>query len=594
MTASWSLLFDDLTVAMLLPVLVVSSCVHVYSTSYMAEDPHPQRFFAYLSMFTAFMLVLVAADSWLGMFVGWEGIGVSSFLLIGFWTSRVQAGKSALLAMTVNRVGDLVLSVGFFAIVWLCASLDYATVLATAPLLNETALTVIGLLLLGGAMAKSAQVPLHTWLPAAMEGPTPVSALIHAATLVTAGVYLLLRSSPLLEYAPTALAVIAWTGALTTFYAAATGLVQTDLKRVIAFSTCSQVGLMVMSVGLSQYAPGLYHLVLHAAVKSLLFLAAGSVIHAAADQQDLRRLGGLVSVLPFTYTALLIGSLSLMATPFLSGFYSKDAVLEAAAGAYTVSGAAAFTLGTLGATLTAFYSFRLLLLAFFTSPSASKTTYLHAHEAPLLLGAPLVLLSLLSVVGGYLGRDLFLGLGTDYLSTALFQLPAHVAMVEAEFGLPQLVKLLPALGTLAGALSAILLYQFMPSLVQHHLTASTLGRSVYTFLNAKWQWDALISGLFLQPGLTLGHMISKSVDRGVVELAGPYGLSEVLPATAYSAARLDSGAVVTSYALTMLVGLLVLVLSVFAAPLLLGSDTVGLVLVTLIGVAVYVRQHART
>lgn len=420
--------------------------------------------------------------------------------------------------------------------------------------------------------------------------PTPVSALIHAATLVTAGVYLLLRSSPLLEYAPTALAVIAWTGALTTFYAAATGLVQTDLKRVIAFSTCSQVGLMVMSVGLSQYAPGLYHLVLHAAVKSLLFLAAGSVIHAAADQQDLRRLGGLVSVLPFTYTALLIGSLSLVATPFLSGFYSKDAVLEAAAGAYTVSGAAAFTLGTLGATLTAFYSFRLLLLTFFTTPNASKVTYLHAHEAPFLLGAPLVLLSLLSVVGGYLGRDLFLGLGTDYLSTALFQLPAHVAMVEAEFGLPQLVKLLPALGTLTGALSAVGLYQMLPSFV-NRVTGYQVGRYVYDFLNAKWQWDALLGGLFVRPGLTLGHLVSKTLDRGVVELAGPYGLSQVLPSTAHTVARLDAGAVVTSYALTMLVGLLVLVVSVFVAPLLLGSDTLGLVLITLIAVAMYTRHH---
>lgn len=388
--------------------------------------------------------------------------------------------------MTINRVGDLFLTVGFFGLVWLSGSLDYATVLPLAPVLNETALTIISLLLLGGAIAKSAQVPLHTWLPAAIEGPTPVSALIHAATLVTAGVYLLLRSSPLLEYAPTALAVITWTGALTTFYAAATGLVQTDLKRVIAFSTCSQVGLMVMSVGLSQYAPSLYHLVLHAAVKGLLFLAAGSVIHASVDQQDLRRLGGLVSLLPFTYTAILIGSLSLIAVPFMSGFYSKDAVLEAAAGAYTLSGSTAFILGTIGATLTAFYSIRLLLLTFFTTPNANKKTYLSTHEAPFLLGAPLVLLSALSLVGGYLGRDLFLGLGTDYLSNGLYQLPVDVVMVEAEFGLAQLVKLLPALGTLIGSLSAVVLYQMTPSLVQG-LTANWLGGSIYGYLNAKWQ-----------------------------------------------------------------------------------------------------------
>lgn len=283
-----------------------------------------------------------------------------------------------------------------------------------------------------------------------------------------------------------------------------------------------------------------------------------------------------------------------MATPFLSGFYSKDAVLEAAAGAYTVSGAAAFTLGTLGATLTAFYSFRLLLLTFFTNPNANKKTYINIHEAPFLLGAPLVFLSVLSVVGGYFGRDLFLGLGTDYLSTALFQLPGHVAIVEAEFGLPQLVKLLPALGTLVGALSAVGLYQMVPvnrdNYVQQ-LTSNSVGRYIYDFLNAKWQWDAIINGLFIRPGLALGHQISKTIDRGVIELAGPYGLSQVLPATAHTVARLDSGAVVTSYALTILVGLLVVIVSVFVAPILLGSDTLGLVLVILIGLAIYIRQY---
>lgn len=420
--------------------------------------------------------------------------------------------------------------------------------------------------------------------------PTPVSALIHAATLVTAGVYLLLRSSPLLEYAPTALATIAWTGAFTTFYAAITGLVQTDLKRVIAFSTCSQVGLIVISVGLSQYAPSLYHLVVHAAVKSLLFLAAGSVIHAVSDQQDLRRLGGLVNFLPFTYTALLVGSLSLVATPFLSGFYSKDAVLEAAAGAYTISGTAAYILGTAGATLTAFYSLRLLLLTFYTVPNAPKSTYMHVHESPILLGLPLVVLSFLSIIGGYLGRDIFLGLGSDYLSTALFQLPSNVAIVEAEFGLPLLVKLLPALGTFFGALSAIILYQFLPSFV-HNFSLTSLGQSMYTFLNSKWQFDALFGGNFVLPGLALGHIVSKTVDRGLVELIGPYGLSTVLPSTAYTASRLDFNAVVTFYALSILLGLLVLVLSIFFVPHLLGTDTIGLVLVSLIGIALYARTE---
>lgn len=393
--------------------------------------------------------------------------------------------------------------------------------------------------------------------------------------------YLLLRSSPLLEYAPTALAVIAWTGALTTLYAAATGLVQSDLKRVIAFSTCSQVGLMIMAVGLSQYAPALYHLAQHAALKALLFLSAGSVIHASADQQDLRRLGGLVGFLPFTYTALLIGSLSLVATPFMSGFYSKDAVLETAAGAYSLSGSTAFMLGTLGATLTAFYSFRLLAMTFFTVPNAPKGDYLSVHEAPFLLGAPLVVLAVISVVGGYLGRDLFLGMGTDYLSTALHQLPANVALIEADFDLPQFVKLLPAIGTLAGAVTAMTLYQLMPKYVLR-LTSGTAGQAVYHFLVAKWGWDQLLTGLFVQPGLNVGGIISKRMDKGFVELLGPHGLSTVLPATANTASHNEASAVVTTFALYMLVGLLVLVISIYASLALTGNDALGLVLVYLV------------
>jgi len=307
MLVTWGFLFDSLTVSMLLPVLVVSSLVHLYSISYMAEDPHNQRFFSYLSMFTFFMLILVSGDNYFIMFIGWEGIGISSYLLINFWFTRIQANKSGIKALTVNRVGDMFLSIGFFAIFWVFGNVDYATVFSVSPFINESAITIIGLLLLIGAMAKSAQIGLHTWLPDAMEGPTPVSALIHAATLVTAGVYLMLRSSPIIEYGPTVLIVITWVGAITAFFAATTGLLQNDLKRVIAYSTCSQMGYLFMAVGLSQYNVALFHLVNHAFFKALLFLAAGAVIHGMADQQDLRRLGGLVNFLPFTYTAILIG-----------------------------------------------------------------------------------------------------------------------------------------------------------------------------------------------------------------------------------------------------------------------------------------------
>jgi len=326
MDVSWGFMFDSLTVSMLLPVLVVSSLVHIFSVDYMSADPHNQRFFAYLSMFTFFMLVLVTGDNYLIMFVGWEGIGISSYLLINFWFTRIQANKSAIKALVVNRVGDMFLSIGFFAIFFVFGNLDYSTVFSIAPFINETIITIIGLLLLLAAMGKSAQLGLHTWLPDAMEGPTPVSALIHAATLVTAGVYLLLRSSPVIEYGPTTLIVITWVGALTAFFAASTGLLQNDLKRVIAYSTCSQMGYLFMACGLSQYNVALFHLVNHAFFKALLFLAAGAVLHATYDQQDQRRLGGLIGFLPFTYTAILIGSLSLMALPWLTGFKLAAAI----------------------------------------------------------------------------------------------------------------------------------------------------------------------------------------------------------------------------------------------------------------------------
>lgn len=562
MLVQWGFLFDSLTVSMLLPVLIVSSLVHLYSISYMAGDPHNQRFFSYLSMFTFFMLVLVAGDNYFIMFVGWEGIGISSYLLINFWYTRMQANKAGMKALTVNRVGDMFLSVGFFAIFWVFGNVDYASVFSVAPYINETAITIIGLLLLVGAMAKSANIPLHTWLPDAMEGPTPVSALIHAATLVTAGVYLMLRSSPIIEYGPTVLVVITWVGALTAFFAATTGLLQNDLKRVIAYSTCSQMGYLFMAVGLSQYNVALFHLVNHAFFKALLFLAAGAVIHGMADQQDLRRLGGLVNFLPFTYTAILIGSLSLMALPFMTGFYSKDLILEVALGQYEVSGTIAYWLGTISAVFTAFYSFRLVSLTFFTTPNAPKGDYLHAHEAPMIIVIPLVILSIMSIVFGYIAKDMFVGVGTDFLSTALFQHPDHITLIEAEFGLPLLMKLLPAIGSLFGAGLALYLYHVVPS-ITISLTNGPIGYGVYSFLNAKWYWDALYNGLIIESGLRIGLVISKVIDRGIIELTGPYGLSTVLTGAGRSVATYDTG-VITSYALYIMLGLVSLIFLVFA------------------------------
>lgn len=474
----------------------------------------------------------------------------------------MQANKAGMKALTVNRVGDMFLSVGFFAIFWVFGNVDYASVFSVAPYINETAITIIGLLLLVGAMAKSANIPLHTWLPDAMEGPTPVSALIHAATLVTAGVYLMLRSSPIIEYGPTVLVVITWVGALTAFFAATTGLLQNDLKRVIAYSTCSQMGYLFMAVGLSQYNVALFHLVNHAFFKALLFLAAGAVIHGMADQQDLRRLGGLVNFLPFTYTAILIGSLSLMALPFMTGFYSKDLILEVALGQYEVSGTIAYWLGTISAVFTAFYSFRLVSLTFFTTPNAPKGDYLHAHEAPMIIVIPLVILSIMSIVFGYIAKDMFVGVGTDFLSTSLFQHPDHITLIEAEFGLPLLMKLLPAIGSLFGAGLALYLYHVVPS-ITINLTNGPIGYGVYSFLNAKWYWDALYNGLIIESGLRIGLVISKVIDRGIIELTGPYGLSTVLTGAGRSVATYDTG-VITSYALYIMLGLVSLIFLVFA------------------------------
>jgi NADH-ubiquinone oxidoreductase chain 5 len=564
----WAFLFDSLTVSMLLPVLIVSSLVHLYSISYMAGDPHNQRFFSYLSMFTFFMLILVAGNNYLILFIGWEGIGISSYLLINFWTTRIQRNKSGIKALTVNRVGDMGLSLGFFAMLWVFGNVDYSSVFALSPYINETAITIIGLLFLVGAMAKSAQLGLHTWLPDRMEGPTPVSALIHAATLVTAGVYLMLRSSPLIEYGPTVLVVTTWLGALTAFVAATTGLLQNDLKRVIAYSTMSQMGYLFMAVGLSQYNVALFHLVNHAFFKALLFLAAGAVIHGMRDQQDLRRLGGLVNFLPFTYTAMLIGSLSLMAFPFLTGFYSKDLILEVALGQYQVSGNAAYWLGTISAVLTRFYSFRLISLTFFTVPNRPKGDYLHAHEAPFIIVIPLVILSIFSIVFGYVAKDAFVGVGTDLLSTALFQHPDHISLIEAEFGLPLALKLLPAIGSLFGAGLALYLYHVVPAFTIH-LTDSSLGKTLYRFLNGKWLIDNVYNGYFITGGLKAGYTISKVIDRGIVELVGPFGFSNALTNTSRNIANYDTG-IITSYALYIILGLISFLFLLFT-PILLGS-----------------------
>jgi len=393
----WGFNFDALTVSMLIPVLIVSSLVHIYSIGYMSHDPHNQRFFSYLSLFTFMMIILVTANSFLLMFVGWEGVGVCSYLLVSFWYTRIAANQSSISAFLTNRVGDCFLTIGMFAILWSFGNIDYTTVFSLAPFLSENIITIIGVCLLIGAMAKSSQIGLHVWLPMAMEGPTPVSALIHAATMVTAGVYLLMRSSPLIEYSSTVLMLCLWIGAITTVFSSLIGLFQQDIKKVIAYSTMSQLGMMVIAVGLSSYNIALFHLINHAFYKGLLFLGAGSVIHAVSDNQDFRRYGGLKPFLPLTYSVMLIASLSLVAFPFMTGFYSKDFILESAYGQFCFSSTAVYFIAVIGAMFTTLYSVKVLYLTFLTNPNGSLIDYKKAHEGDIFMSLPLILLAIFSV-----------------------------------------------------------------------------------------------------------------------------------------------------------------------------------------------------
>jgi len=562
MYISWEFLFDQLTVSMFIPVLYISFLIHVFSTDYMSEDPHNQRFFSYLSLFTFFMLFLVSGGNYFVMFIGWEGIGIVSYLLINFWFTRIQANKAAILALTMNRVGDMGLSIGFFAVFGLFGSLNYATVFSLSPFMNETAITIIALLLLSGAMAKSAQIPLHSWLPGSMEGPTPVSALIHAATLVTAGIYLLLRSSPLLEYSSTALLIITLVGATTAFFAATCGLVQNDLKRIIAFSTISQLGYMVMAVGLSQYNVALMHTVNHAFFKALLFLGAGAVIHSFADQQDVRRMGGLIKFLPFTFSIMLVGTLSLLAIPFLTGFYSKDLILELAYGQYSFSGTYAFILGSITAGFTAFYSFRLISLVFLTVPNGPRNSYLNSHEANLVVIIPLFILSLFSIFFGYVFSDLFVGVGSGFFGNSLFIHPNNISIIEAEFSIGLGIKLLPAILTLFGAILAIFMFHKTPDFIIN-LTDTFLGKKIFTFLNGKYFFDVIYNHYIISSGLQISYAISKILDRGVIELIGPNGLSNLLSNAGKTIAKQDTG-IITTYGLYIILGLIILIFITFS------------------------------
>lgn len=566
----WDFVFDSLTVIMLVVVLTISTVVHIYSISYMSHDPHINRFMSYLSLFTFFMIILVTANNYIQMFVGWEGVGLCSYLLINFWYTRIQANKAAIKAMLVNRVGDINIIFAIVTIFFVFKSVDYSTVFALAyNFVNSTinifnynipVLNLICIFIFIGAVGKSAQVGLHVWLPDAMEGPTPVSALIHAATMVTAGIFVICRSSFIFEYAPIALTIVTIIGAITTFYAASIGLVQNDLKKVIAYSTCSQLGYMIFACGISGYNISIYHLANHAFFKALLFLSAGSVIHAMNDEQDMRKMGGLLKILPFTYAMFLIGSFALLGFPFLSGYYSKDLILELSFATFTIPGHFAYILGTFAAFFTAFYSIRLLILTFITKTNAYKQIINKAHDAPLLLGLPLLILSIFSIFIGYFSKDMIVGLGSTFWGNSLNILFENNQMIDAEF-LPFIIKIFPILSATSGLILACLLYTNFTKYL-NYLTKNNLFRNIYLFLNKKWFIDKLYSEVIYQKILYISYNPLYSVfDKGIYNILGPRLLTNILEKLSKNSSEIQSG-FFYHYALIFLISLtLIIILS---------------------------------
>ena len=581
--ADWALRIDTLTVVMLVVVNTVSSLVHIYSIGYMHHDPHRPRFFAYLSLFTFAMLMLVTSDNLVQMFFGWEGVGLASYLLIGFWYKKPSANAAAIKAFVVNRVGDFGFALGIFGVFVLFGSVSFDTIFANAAsfapvegaheggeaVLNflgyardkHTALTVVCLLLLMGAMGKSAQVPLHTWLPDAMEGPTPVSALIHAATMVTAGVFMLARLSPLFELSHTALTVVTFVGAFTAFFAATVGLVQNDIKRVIAYSTCSQLGYMFVALGLGFYSAAIFHLFTHAFFKALLFLGSGSVIHAVSDEQDMRKMGGLRKLIPTTYWMMVIGTIALTGVGIpatvigTAGFFSKDAIIEGAFVGHNAVAGFAFTLLVVAAVFTSFYSWRLIFMTFHGKPRASADVMHHVHESPPVMLVPLFVLAVGALAAGFVFHDFFIGEGyAEFWKGALFTLEDNHILHDFH-GVPVWVKLAPFVAMIIGFLVAYQFYIRSPETPQQ---LAAQHRGLYAFLLNKWYFDEVYDFLFVRPAKRLGHFLWKKGDGWLIDGFGPDGVSARVIDVTSRVVKLQTG-YLYHYAFAMLIGVAALV-----------------------------------
>lgn len=566
---SWGIHLDALSVVMVTTINIVSFLVHVYSIGYMSHDHHIPRFMAYLSLFTWTMLMLVTAPNLLQVFFGWEGVGLASYLLIGFWYHKSSANSAAMKAFLTNRVGDVGLALGIALVFSFFGVLDFTSLFGKIPhaLLESRpqveflswsldAYNTMALLLFVGSMGKSAQLGLHVWLPDAMEGPTPVSALIHAATMVTAGVFLVVRMSPLFELAPLARDVVIVVGALTAFFAASVAIVQNDIKRIIAYSTCSQLGYMFFAAGCSAYAASMFHLVTHAFFKALLFLGAGSVIHAMSDEQDIRRMGGIYRMIPLTYAMIWIGSLAGAGIPLFSGYYSKDLILETAFSSPVPLAKFAFVMGVMVAVLTAFYSWRLIFMAFHGKPRSDERVMAHVHESPMTMRVPLIVLSIGAVFLGMLGVHGFIGdNGTGFWGESIRMLTNPF---EAAHHTPFAIKLLTLFMPLVGIGLAYYMYILAPHIPEK---ISLWARGVYQFLLNKWYVDELYEKVLIKPWLSLGIFFWQRGDVKTIDRFGPDGISTFSLVVSRVTMRLQTG-YVYHYALAMLLGVIVL-LSLF-------------------------------
>jgi NADH-quinone oxidoreductase subunit L len=562
---SWALRIDTLTAVMLVVVNTVSALVHIYSIGYMHDDDRQPLFFAELSLFTFAMLALVTADNFVQLFFGWEGVGLASYLLIGFWYHRPSANSAAIKAFVVNRVGDFGFALGIFAIFYVFRDVNFDAVFAAArekqslmlPVFGyqADALTVICLLLFMGAMGKSAQFLLHTWLPDAMEGPTPVSALIHAATMVTAGVFMVARLSPLFELSPTALWAVTIIGATTAIFAATVGVAQNDIKRVVAYSTCSQLGYMFAALGLRAYSAGIFHLFTHAFFKALLFLGAGSVIHALHGEQDLRKMGGLRKAIPFTFYMMLAGTLSLTGFPFTAGYFSKDAIIDVAHNSDAQAAVYAYWLLIAAAFLTSFYSWRLIFMAFFGKPR-DEHAFEHAHESPPVMTGPLLVLAFGALTAGYIFAPYFIDdLYAKFWRGALFTLPDNTVLTESQAGEPIWMKWLPSFMMVGGFVLAYISYVALPA-----LPAWTVRnfKPIHAFLYNKWYFDELYDLIFVRPIRWIARVLWIYGDGAIIDGLGPDGVAARVTGMAKRAVQFQTG-YVYQYAFVMLIGVAVLV-----------------------------------